>query len=1013
MANGISPFKAKTQHIMRNDLLDNKSRHVDTRPYLQRFFTILPRFYHILYYVVATLAFFFTSFTYLLVIAFALFALYAVTTQFDYLISAPTFEKRNGLMAEDGAKKEGNERAYLLIGYDLLFGRQMWIDVDRETRMGLIAGTTGSGKTVTQNSMLYQSCLQGHFKYGAPVILFDGKGSVAGLYDFLFYIIRSGRMHDVRILNFLTGGITQDSNAMLDDDFSSNKFNPFSVLNKEESRGLVMSFGRSSEGGNSEFFRDRASTMLMGIFSPLCFKRDKFGERLDATVIQSFTELRNMFRLACDKTMPRDVIQPLREYLKSLNGVHDGYFEMDVDSGFEVNPKAEEQHTYNRSMLTKTINEMTESLGHIFCSAGSDINLRNAIAHGQIVLVLLPTIEKETDAMQELGRMMVGSLRPAFAPLLGFQIQGSRIEVVDSLPSNRIVPVRLYLDEVLNYYTKGISNFLSLMRSSQISMFLIGQSLKGIEDAGVSEGRQSLANLNNKLMFSTQDVYETMEQISKNVGNIVSTTETQLYGSHLFGWQSNQQLQIQESAAIDSRDMASADPMEGLYIYRGVVTPFRSATFFPNDKRDGSLDYFRLNIFAELMKPTQDEVDRIRAIASVAEESRSGTLKAIDEKENNNEIIKSFCTRLNDNLSAARKIGSQYDQTLHILTYTLIDELINDSESEFEKKKEQMQAQSKLKHDNNQTDVDISQVISTDDQKLRLAEPTTDMFSEYADFMANPNHADTDIDAQHRTTSPPAHTQTEALEEPMPQREAVEQDNTPDGMLDRAADQLGVSKEAISQFSLVLDEEMDDDEEHHDNSAYAEYEQQASDDSARDGQSLASLTDDVQPVIAEKDVELKDLLLSGEALTKHLSNDLPFGRVVSQSVSKTQENNEGSTETDANDDAVTQESDADSVNEGSENETVDATASEETSDSNSSSSFNSPVLDDIFGVGERVTGEDFSELKSRVLEPPLYPVKPELTKMSSHEQQRFVSTVQDNLNTTESSLADDILNDMF
>ncbi|MBF4443462.1 hypothetical protein EA908_26290, partial [Vibrio anguillarum] len=104
------------------------------------------------------------------------------------------------------------------------------------------------------------------------------------------------------------------------------------------------------------------------------------------------------------------------------------------------------------------------------------------VQHGQIIIVLLPTIEREPDAMAELGRMVVGSLRPALSPMLGFSLQGSKAQTVLSLPSNRIIPLRMYFDEILNYYVKGISNFLSLLRSSKVAMTLLGQSLKGIED---------------------------------------------------------------------------------------------------------------------------------------------------------------------------------------------------------------------------------------------------------------------------------------------------------------------------------------------------------------------------------------------------------------------------------------------------------------------------------------------------------------------------------------------------
>ncbi|WP_390240753.1 type IV secretory system conjugative DNA transfer family protein [Vibrio sp. R78045] len=1008
----VSAFKAKTTHAMANDLFTNKSNHVDTRPYLTRLLTVLPYVYHVLFYVAAISALVFPTFTYFIVVGMAFFALYAVQTQFDYLISVPTFSRGNGFMAEDGIRestlpfqtkeKSGNSKAYMLLGYDLLFGRQMWMDVDRETRMSFISGTTGAGKTVCQNSQLLQSCIQGHFEYGAPVILMDGKGSIEGLYQFLFYIIRTGRIHDVRILNFLTGGITQDPKAMLDDEFSSNKFNPFSVLNKEESRGLVMSFGRSSEGGNGDFFRDRASTMLAGEFSVLCYRRDKFGEPLDASVIRKFTELRNMFRAASDKTVPEDVRQPLKEYLKTLNGVQDAHFEMDVDKGFEINPKAEEQHTYNRSMLSKTLNEMTESLGHIFCSTGSDINLRHAISHGQIVLVLLPTIEKESESMKELGRMMVGSLRPAFAPLLGFNIQGTKAEVVDALPSNRVVPVRLYLDEVLNYYTAGISNFLSLMRSSQVSMTLIGQSLKGIEDAGVSEGRQSLANLNNKIMFATQDVYETMELINKSVGKATQIQSSQMHGSHLFGWSNADTLQIQDAELIDSRDMASANPMEGLYIFRGQVTPFRSATFFPDDDRDGSLDSFKLNIFAELLNPTSEEVERIRAIASVADSSKNGSLKPIDSTKHSNELIKDFCSKLQANLNSAKKMGTQYENKLHILTYTLADDLLLDSEDEFEAQKAKLKDQSHVKHETGNQDVDLTHVVHEDDSNHTIVEPTAEMFGDYSGFMSSPPAQE----------SPPVESYNDVQEDsngfdPVNDVEAANvtdesSDFTPSGLLERTANQLGISSNKLSKFELITD-----DIEPVDQASLTE---------------VSESSDNKTNLDASHDQEESDsldgLLMTGGDLTAHLSSDVPFGTYVS-------DDDEAETESESSEKDSSENEDSESIgyirdlfddsdisDDNDDSNTSNDSNKDKNSESNSGA-FVSQTIDDIFSHGESVTGQDFKELKETILTPPKYPVLPELAKMSTEDQQLFVDTVQTNLEETEGTLSQNTIDEMF
>lgn len=1001
-----STFKQKTRLAMSNDLFENKSRHIDTRPIYVRIIALIPCVLDVLYFLAALAVLFLPSYSYFIFVLFLLFGIYAVSVQFDYLISAPTFSKGNGWIPEDGRnKKQHKLKAFMLIGYDLLFGRQMWIPIDRETRMSLILGTTGSGKTVTQNAQLYQTCLHGHFKYGAPMLLFDGKGSIAGLYDFLFYIVRAGRIHDLRILNFLTGGITQDLKAMLDDDWSSNKFQPFSVLNKEEARGLIMSFGRSSEGGNSDFFRDRANTMLTGVFSVLCWRRDELGEPLDAAVIQRNIELKTMFRLAADNSMPLDVLKPLREYLKTLNAVEDAHFAMDVDQGFEINAKAEEQHTYNRSMLAKTINEMVESLGHIFCSTGSDINLRNAIAHGQIVIVLLPSIEKEPDAMAELGRMVVGALRPACAPLLGFKIQGSKLEVVDALPSNRIIPVRISFDEVLNYYTRGMSQFLSLLRSSNVAISMLGQSLKGIYDAGESEGRQSLANLNNKFLFSTQDVYETMELISKSVGSVVSTQLGELQANNTFGWRNADRLQLSKEELIDARDMAAADPMEGIYLYRGSVTPFKSATFFPDDKRDGTLDYFKLNIFAELLTPPDDDVERVKSMLNMSNQVKANTLNKIDETESSNAVIKAFTDTLNSNLDAAKNIGSQYRHLLHIMTYTLVDELLLDQEDAFDSAISALENTSELKHRTGNVDVDVRHVITSNNDEVIVSEPTEDDFSEFSEFTA-PEQAD-DTESAQSDESLPLHGHSTNPPEKVIEdttKDTQEDDLTPEAIMKRNASSLGLSIESVSDFPLINDDENETASDGVTFNAEVNGEFDFGDDERPE------IDDDYLAYFSEKqestptpsndedteELSLSHLLLSGEALESHLNNQsesLPFGRTLEGSDSEANNANHESDQTDE-----TQESNDSNVSDSSGQQSELAI---------------SKTVTKLFNDGEQITGLNFEEIKEAYIAPSNYIEKPVLDSLSEDDAKHYVETVHSTITKTESSMADDLLNDMF
>lgn len=983
-----STFKQKTSYAMRAGLLDNRSRHVDTRPIWVKLSDYLPLILPYCLLAIGVLILFVPALSYFIFLLALVLMLWMLFIQFDYLVSAPLNARRNGIVNwQKGV-------AFLLLGYDLLFHRQLWIEVDRETRMLFISGTTGSGKTVTLNSMLLQTGIQGHFPKGAPVMVTDGKGSIKGLYEWLFYMVRTGRLHDIRILNFLTAGKKQNPDAMLDDDHSSNKFNPFSVLNADESRGLIMSFGRSSEGGNSEFFRDRASTMCGGVFEPLCYKRDVLGEPLDVSVIQRFTELRNMFQLAASKDLPDKYLKPLREYLKTLNGVDDSHFQMEIDQGFEINQKAEEQHTYNRSMLSKTINEMAESLGHIFCSVGSDINLRNAFMHGQAVFVLLPTIEKEPDAMAELGRMTIGSLRPALSPLLGYKVQGSYGETVKSLPSNRTIPIRLYFDEVLNYYVKGISGFLSLLRSVNVSLVLMGQSLKGIYDAGESEGRQSLANLNNKLMFSTQDVYETMDLIEKAVGKTTATRLSQMHSEAWGGYRNSEQLNLAEESIINARDMAGADPMEGLYLFRGDIIPFKSSTLFPDDRRDGELDFFRLNLFAELREPDSDELERVSAMISVSNEVRGGSFSGEPPAASSSAIIQDFAKRLSTKRTAAERFATAYDNPLYVIAFTLVDDLLEDDEADYQAQREELVQASAAQHQQSSSSYHASTVIHADEDDVQVVD-SADVYRSASS--TTDQHALTDSTGQHESGLPP--------------RSQHEDDHSPEAMMKRSQAAIGMAVDPMSQLGLYDDADLNDADESHPKSVGVESGADAptqgelgfdreSDTHDANVSDIDEPTQPVTDVFASQSApdaggSLGHLFVQGaerEALLDTIDGRaLPFGRMAPPADTHEDET-KGDTASDSDErhdftgDRGTSEAKTSSTRSSSESATSDAFVLG-----------NAPAVQELLKDAQSVTGTDMTQVQNELLDTEQYAEEPTPTVLTKEEQEAYVEHVTNQL----------------
>ena len=529
----------------------------------------------------------------------------------EYPFDAPEWSK---LIEKDSLRdtiKQGHlipkrrqGKGTLIFGIEYLRRRLLVSNPDMETRHSLVLGSTGSGKTVLILTLLFQALLQ---PGGTSAVIVDGKADIALFWVIFAILKRVDRLDDLLVLNFLTPMDCLDTRNMHDEDRISNNMN---ILNKgtpDQMKTITMGLGRQSEGGDSSFWEGRSSTMMGAVYQYLVYERDVEGLDLNIEVVRDFLIVKDMLQVASRKDVHVKHRRPLQQYLKTLPGISEQMFSMSAQEieKLELYQKAEEQHTYNVMMVSETMSDLTDTMSHIFVTKLSEVNMTDVCLGGRVLLVLLPSIAKNPDSVAALGRLLIQGLRPILMRAAGFKLQGNRITTLENRPSSASYPVRLFLDEWGMYGVKGFYVIVALVRSYGFHV------LFGAQTAGMFErvcGRQEyealIGNLNNKYILKNEDHGESLNLAMGRTGKIYTSRQDKIETSVTGAVHDRDDVRVEQTDMVNARMLASAEPGEGLYIFGGHVYPFKVMQLdFPQ------VDTAKLNYFAQVLEPTQEEID--------------------------------------------------------------------------------------------------------------------------------------------------------------------------------------------------------------------------------------------------------------------------------------------------------------------------------------------------------------------------------------------------------------------
>ena len=451
---------------------------------------------------------------------------------------------------------------------------------------------------VTHNTEALLSLGYNALVQGSGLIYVDGKGENV-LFTKVFAMARTmGREDDLLVINYMTGAkdVFGPQEKKL-----SNTLNPFSSGSSGGLTELMVSLMDGGDGGG-DMWKGRAISLISAIMMALVYMRDQKEVLLDVEAIREYLIIDNIIKLyKTRRDFPNHIRNALRAYLVSLPGFQ--------ESAPKQNDTVLEQHGYLQMQFTKLLGSLSDSYGFIFKTNLGEVDFKDVVLNRRILVVLLPALEKSTDELANLGKIIVACLKQMMAAALGATIEGSYADVVETKPTTSAMPFMTILDEYGYYAVKGSAVMPAQARSLGFCMIFAGQDLPAFEKASKEEAASIIANCNIKICMKLEDPKDTYELFEKsaaqalvsNVGVLEMNT-----GGLSTTFRPGTNASVEMKSRINILDLKDQQEGEAHILFKSAVV--RARMFYASPPKP---PHIRMNYFVRVEPPTLENINEL------------------------------------------------------------------------------------------------------------------------------------------------------------------------------------------------------------------------------------------------------------------------------------------------------------------------------------------------------------------------------------------------------------------
>jgi Type IV secretion-system coupling protein DNA-binding domain. len=576
------------------------------------------------------------------------------------------------------ASTQATAAGNLYLGMDEETNEEVWASTSDVNKHVLMIGTTGSGKTEAIMGHVF-----GLMARGSGTLIVDGKASV-NTYDSTYKIARLfGREVDLFAMDYLTGGKDVIGPQQ---DRRSHTFNPLAFGGSAQKAEMIVSL-LDSDG---DMWSGRAISFIESIIPPLSYLSERGYVLLNPSLLGDFFLLENIENLVwfgvfvdlngriidlknnskaeweelqqrcngimlyldnlpsyslCRPTKPHKPQRLDEDMVEELMAKYGGG-PAESDGDATARQKVSEQHGYITMQLVRAINNLSNNYGFIYGAEIGEISFEDLVLNRRSLVVLLPSLERSTSNLEQLGKLTVLALKSVLGSLLNTRPEGSRREIIEGNPSNSKIPFGAILDEVGYYIVKGVSVIPAQARSLGVAVYFGTQSIPDLMKADQGEGKAIIDNTALKLFGRlASDMESDTAKTAINAGGkaYVQVADSMHYERNLGVMGSSLKLEersaLQEQYQISYDDLTrqengqfhlivGAKDLDDKGFERGGQRVVRMLAFYTGNI--DNVEDWRRNPFVIVKPPSVDEVVRIRE-AETASRALRRSLSAVME----------------------------------------------------------------------------------------------------------------------------------------------------------------------------------------------------------------------------------------------------------------------------------------------------------------------------------------------------------------------------------------------
>lgn len=385
-------------------------------------------------------------------------------------------------------------------------------------------------------------------------IYVDGKGDPK-LQKEIFRLARYlGREDDLLIINFITSG-----RDFIEKQFDkvTNNMNLMAGTSSGMLIELIVSLMDDS-GGGGDMWKGRAISFVASLTRPLTYLRDKGYINLSPEKYLEFFELNVIEELVWEHNGKYGelfdvIVAPLRSYLVTLPGYQKSKMK-------KQEQKTLEQHGFIVMQLTRIFNDLTFNYGHIFKTKVGDVDFFDVVINRRMLVVLLPALERAPDSLRMLGKMIVGSIKQMMAGCLGNRVEGVVREIIDSRPTNAVVPFYTILDEYGYYAVIGFAVAPAQARSLGFAVVFAAQDFSSLKKSSAEEADATWENTNVRAIgrLTSGEESETWRRIQGAAGQ---SSEAMVTGYERSMGVTDEKFKMQDNVTVERRSRLDYDDL--------------------------------------------------------------------------------------------------------------------------------------------------------------------------------------------------------------------------------------------------------------------------------------------------------------------------------------------------------------------------------------------------------------------------------------------------------------------